>query len=169
MRHIVCDLPRCTTLSTLSHKRHHFRKQIIKNKIRVLIFSTILWETFLIQRRTERCMIINVQWSSCKVHCIPFRFYSNLNILNIYFKNSQTSNFTKIRPVRAGLQHADRQDEAISRNYANAPKNVKTLSASFQILVLSTDIFVKNSLVSFGTVDFEQIKLSCVRYKVHLY
>jgi len=38
-----------------------------------------------------------------------------LNILNTYTKNTQISNFSKIRPVGAELLHADRQDETISR------------------------------------------------------
>ena len=33
----------------------------------ILIYSTTLSETFLILSRTERDMIKNVQWSSCKV------------------------------------------------------------------------------------------------------
>jgi hypothetical protein len=41
MLHIViCGLPRSTTFSTLSHKRHDFRKTVIEYKMCVLIFST---------------------------------------------------------------------------------------------------------------------------------
>ena len=43
--------------SILSHERHDFRKRVIKNKMCVLISSTLLSETFLILRRTERDMI----------------------------------------------------------------------------------------------------------------
>ena len=44
--------------STLSHKWHDFRKtKVSEHKMRVLIFSTILSETFLILRRNERDMI----------------------------------------------------------------------------------------------------------------
>jgi hypothetical protein len=38
---------------TLSHKRHDFHKPIIGHKMCVVIFSTILSETFTILRRTE--------------------------------------------------------------------------------------------------------------------
>jgi len=38
-----------------------------KHKMCVLILSIILSETLLIQRRTERDMIINEHWFSCKV------------------------------------------------------------------------------------------------------
>jgi hypothetical protein len=57
--------------STLSHKRHDFRKKVIDNKMSVLIFSLqLLSGTLLILRRTERDIIINVRRSSCKVPVI---------------------------------------------------------------------------------------------------
>jgi len=58
------------TFSTLSHNWYDFRKKVIEYKTRVLIFSTVLSETFLILRRTERDMIINVYWSTGKVSVI---------------------------------------------------------------------------------------------------
>jgi hypothetical protein len=41
MRHIViCDLSGSTVFSTVSHKRHDFRKKVTEHKMCVLIFST---------------------------------------------------------------------------------------------------------------------------------
>jgi len=49
-------------------------KKFIDHKMFVLIFSTILPEIFLILRRNDGHMIINVHWSSCKVTAIHVRF-----------------------------------------------------------------------------------------------
>jgi hypothetical protein len=46
--------------STLSHKGHDLRKKVIELKLRVLIFSTILSEIFLILRRIQPDIVINV-------------------------------------------------------------------------------------------------------------
>jgi hypothetical protein len=59
---VICGLSGATVSFTLSHKRHDFRKNVIEHKMRVLIFSTSLSQTFLILRRIQRD-IINVHRS----------------------------------------------------------------------------------------------------------
>jgi hypothetical protein len=72
MRYIVlfvaCVVP--PHFSTLSHKRYDFRKRRLLNIKCGLICSTILSEKFLILRRTQRDIVINVKMSSCKVPVI---------------------------------------------------------------------------------------------------
>ena len=107
--------PALQYFSTLSHKRHDFRKKkkVIEYKTRVSSFSTTCFETFFIIIKTERDMIKNVYWSSCpilkKLEFSPTDFR----------KKSQISNFVKIRRVGGELFHADRRtdkhDEASSR------------------------------------------------------
>ena len=49
----------------------------------------------------------NLYRSSCKVPIILVRFLKNLNFLEMCSKNTQISNFIKIRPVEAELFHVD--------------------------------------------------------------
>jgi hypothetical protein len=48
-------------------KAGFFKRKVIENKTRVLIFFTNLPKIFLILRITERDMIKNVHWASCKL------------------------------------------------------------------------------------------------------
>jgi hypothetical protein len=78
-------------------------------------------------------IIINVHRSSCKVNMsvIIVRFLIKLELSRkIFEKNTQMSNFTKIRLVRSELFHADGQTDTTKlpvafRNFENAPKNSK--------------------------------------------
>ena len=46
----------------------------MEHKTCILIFSTILFETFLIVKGVPRDIVINVKTSSCKVRVILFGF-----------------------------------------------------------------------------------------------
>ena len=68
MRHIVCVLSP-PYFSTLSHKRHDFRKALLNRKC-VLFSVQLLFETFLILRRIRRDIVVSLEKLSCKVPII---------------------------------------------------------------------------------------------------
>jgi len=87
-RHIILFVT-CLALpyvSTLPHKGHNFRKK----KKKVTEYKSVFWfslqilsETFVILRRMQRVVIINVDRSSCKVHVtFFFVFQRNLDFLH---------------------------------------------------------------------------------------
>ena len=108
--------------STLSHKRHDFRKTVIC----VLWLSLqLLSATFLILRRNERDMIINVYWSTST--CYPCQILTKLGFSRqIFQKYSNTkfheypSNVSRVFPCRrmdrSKLSH-------FFEIFANTPKN----------------------------------------------
>jgi len=53
----------------------------------------------------------NMYWSSRKVSVILAGFYPDFNYQDIFSKNTQISNFMKIRSVGAELFHTDAQAE----------------------------------------------------------
>ena len=65
--------PALQYISTLSPKRHDFRRKVTEDQMRVLFLSTTFLRTFLILRRTERAMIKNAYFSLCKVRVIIVR------------------------------------------------------------------------------------------------
>jgi len=70
----------------------------------VLIFSTVLPETFLILRGTERDITVNVHRAPCKVTLLFLPDFYGTWILSIYFwKKIKISNFVNIRPLGGGL------------------------------------------------------------------
>jgi len=103
--------------STLFHTQHFFFKKKKKIYWTYIFFSVQgLSEMFPILRRTERDRIKNVNWSSCKIPVV--RCSRNLNFLDRFSKNTQTSNFVVIRPVATESFHAEnrRTDRQIWRS-----------------------------------------------------
>jgi hypothetical protein len=66
--------------------RHYLINDSIfgKKGMCVLIFSTNLFKTFLITRKIQRDIVINMKMFSCKLPVILVRFYWNLNFLDIF-------------------------------------------------------------------------------------
>jgi len=108
--------------STLSHKGTIFGGgELMDIKCVLIYFTAFFPEIFLILRRIQRDTLTNVQRSLCKVPVILFRFQLNFNFLDRFSKNTEISNFTKIRQVEAELfpcgqtdRTADKHDEANS-------------------------------------------------------
>ena len=77
MRPNVLSSVACPALlhsSTLSHKRLDFRRNFTEHKMHVLSFFSIVSETFLILRRIQQDVIINVHKSLFKVPVIHVKF-----------------------------------------------------------------------------------------------
>jgi hypothetical protein len=77
--------------------------------MRVLIFSTIRFEAFLILRIIQRDIFKNVHTAWRKVSVVLVGFQWNLNFLDRFPINQQIWHVTRISPVAAELFHADGQ------------------------------------------------------------
>ena len=79
-----CDLPGSITFFHNMSYTVWFLGRIIEYKMCVLSSSTNLSETFLILRRIQLDIIMNVRRSSCEVPVILERFQWNLNFVDRY-------------------------------------------------------------------------------------
>jgi hypothetical protein len=109
MRHfVICGLSGSTIPFHIISKTAWFSKKRIEQKICDCIFSTNLSVTFLILRRTEKDMTINIYWSSCNVRTLySCRILMKLEHCRHIFENIQISNFMKLPPLEAEFFHAD--------------------------------------------------------------
>ena len=92
-----------------------YGKKSLKLKCVFWFSLHFLSEIFLILRRTERDMIKNVYWSSCKIPVILVGFEWQFSFLDRFSKNTQIPNYLTIRLVEAELSHVDGHDETYSR------------------------------------------------------
>jgi len=79
--------------STLPHKWHMFRKNLMNIQCVFWVFLQLFSETYLILRRIQED--INIHRSSWKVPIITVRFYWNLNFLNRFLKKSSNMKFNE--------------------------------------------------------------------------
>jgi len=130
---IVCGLPGSTIFFHIFSLTARFSKNVLLDMKCAFWFSLRLSTIFLVIRRTERNMIKDAYWSSCKMSVILVEF--SRHIFEKY------SNFMKIPPVGAELFYADRRTDGQTDmtnlivafgNFAEALKNlanrVKTLN-----------------------------------------
>jgi hypothetical protein len=119
--------PALQNLFALSHKRYHFRKNLLNTKWDLIFSTTFARNISHSKKNSARCNQKSTKafmWStrySCPV-------LMKLYFLDKFSKNNQISNFIKIRPLGTELFRADGQKDTklivAFRNYTNAPKNV---------------------------------------------
>jgi hypothetical protein len=128
--------PALQYFSTLSNKRHDFRKEVIEYKMCVRVSLHILSENFFILRRSKQYMIENVYWCPCTVPSMYSARYSCQILVKLEFSRQIFEIFSKIkfhenpssrnRVVSCGLTdgRTDRHDEPnnLFRYFTNAPK-----------------------------------------------
>ena len=126
--------------STLSRKGHDFRKTLFKKKCVIWFSLQLLSETFLILRRTQRDIIINVHRSSYKVPLLLSDFNEPWNVstefrkifkCQISWKSVQWEQSCSMRTDR----RTDRHDEASSlfSQFCESAWEIKRSNAHFNL------------------------------------
>jgi hypothetical protein len=105
MHHIVICGPSGCTIFFHIISRFSEKKELL-DKNGVFCFMLQIW-TFLILRRFQQDIMINVHRSPCKAPLLLSDFRENWIFSTDFRKNTPVSNFMKIRPVGAELFHAD--------------------------------------------------------------
>ena len=112
-----------------------FKKMLLNTKCVFWFSLQLLSETFLILRRTERDMIKNLNWSSCKVPDILSDFNENWIFLTDLRKIFKCQISWKIRPMGAELFHADGRTD-MTKLFASLRKNLGKIKKSYLFVQL---------------------------------
>jgi len=130
MRCIILSSVACLAVSyfsTLPHKRHDLRKKLPSIKYVFWFSLQRLTETFVILRRTERNIIINVHRPSCKIPVIFCQFLFKLEFCRQIFEKYSNIKFHRNPSIGSRIVPCRRMDMTnvivAFRNIANAPKN----------------------------------------------
>jgi hypothetical protein len=93
-------------------------------------------------------IVINVRRSACEGAVILVRFWSNVNFLDRFKKNTQKSNLVKIRSVEAKF-HADGQTDMAKlivafRYFANPPDKNCGVQHTYMYTDIKSQIFLND-------------------------
>ena len=154
--------PALQRFSTLSHKRPHFQKNVVKHKMCVSIFSiTFLWKMFHSKswvRYDQKCVLVSVQStrSSCPILMKLDLFRQIIEkCSDIKFNNNPSSGS---RVVLCGQTHMTKLI-VVFRNFANRLNTVISMTL-FQSS--RTDILTLIKHSKLHTSDSTELKPSCV-------
>jgi hypothetical protein len=128
-RIVTCGLSCSTIFSTLSHKGQKFRKKLLNMKCVFCVSLQLMFETFLILRRTERDTI--KMYIGLHIKYPLFSSYFNEIFLDIFSKNTRNIKFytnpssrSRIVPRGRTAAQTDMTKLIVAfRNFANATKN----------------------------------------------
>ena len=135
MRRIILPSVACLTVpyfSTLSHKRHDFRKNLLNTKYVFDFLYEFCLKKILIPRGIRRDIIRNVHRSSCQVPVILVGFKKKIELSLQVLEKSPNIKFHKNPSSRSRVVPCGRAGRLIDmtklivafRNFANAPKNL---------------------------------------------
>jgi len=131
MRHTILSSVNYLSLqffSTLSHKRHEFRREVIKQEYMIFIFSKTFSDKSHILGNIERNAVINMQMCSCKLFIILTDFIESWNFSTDFGKQSNID-FSKTpstwsRGVKCGQMDGHRETPKLIvaiHNFATVP------------------------------------------------
>jgi hypothetical protein len=118
---VICSLSGSTIIFHIGpiwYMERFLEKNKVNTKCVLWVSIQLLYETFRILRSFQGDVITNLHRSSCKVPVILVRLQWNLNLLDIYSKNTQILNFMKICPVGTELFHADGRTDMMKLSVA---------------------------------------------------